>query len=150
MKNLIIIIALFSSINCFAQNSPSGIINTFFNKYENEGSNIALDYLFSTNKWMGDSKTQIDNIKLNLSGTLELIGNYYGYEEIILSSIGNDFKLYTFLVKYDRQPLRFSILLYKPNDTWRLQNFSYDDNLDEELDEAAKAYRLEENIAGMR
>jgi hypothetical protein len=50
------------------------------------------------------------------------------------------------MVRYDRQPVRFSILFYKPNNQWGLQNFSYDDNLDEELKESSKAYRLKENL----
>jgi hypothetical protein len=37
-------------------------------------------------------------------------------------------------------------LFYKPDNSWRLQNFSYDDNLDTELEEANKAYRLKENL----
>jgi hypothetical protein len=49
-------------------------------------------------------------------------------------------------VKYDRQPIRFNFLFYSPNGQWQLQNFSFDDGIDEELKEAAKIYKLKENL----
>jgi hypothetical protein len=106
----------------------------------------ALDYLFGTNKWMNDSKDQIGNVKSKLNGTLKQLGTYNGYNLICKKSIGDNLSLYTFIVRYDRQPLRFSLLFYNPSSQWRLHNFSYDDNMDEELTEAAKADRLKENL----
>jgi hypothetical protein len=52
----------------------------------------------------------------------------------------------TYIVKYDREPLRFTFFFYKPKDVWRVSNFSYDENISDELEEAAKVYRLKENI----
>lgn len=146
MKRLFTLFLFVTSINAFSQSSPEEIINTFFDKYENAGSNEALDYIFSTNPWMDDSKDQIDNIKTQLTGSTKLMGQYHGYEKIASTSIGENLVLHTFLIRYNRQPLRFSILMFKPNDKWRLQNFSFDDDLDTELEEAARAYRLKENL----
>lgn len=52
------------------------------------------------------------------------------------------------MIKYDRQPVRFQFIFYKPSDKWQLQDFRYDDDLDTELIEAANAYRLMENLPG--
>ncbi len=150
IKKNILIIALvtISCLTCIAQaQTPEDITKTFFIKYEKDNME-ALSYLFKSNKWMMESKDQIDNLKNKLNETVQLLGEYYGYEHIRSTSIGDNYKLFTYLVKYDRQPLRFSILLYKPNNEWRLQNFSFDDDLDTELEEASRAYRLEENIPG--
>jgi hypothetical protein len=35
--------------------------------------------------------------------------------------------------------------MYKAKDTWRVNNFSFDEELGDELTESAKAYRLKEN-----
>lgn len=146
MKNLIIIGLLLYSFNGFAQNDPQKIINEFFRLYKTKDANEAVDYIFSTNKWMNDSKDQIENVKFKLNSTLKLIGDYAGYDLITKKNVGDHLTLYTYIVRYDRQPLRFSLLFYKPSNEWRLQNFSYDDKIDEELDEASKAYRLKENL----
>ena len=46
------------------------------------------------------------------------------------------------MVKYDRQPMRFTFKLYKPNDKWILFSFKIDVDLDDELEQAAKLYYL--------
>ena len=53
------------------------------------------------------------------------------------------FELYSYMVKYDRQPIRFIFKFYKPNDEWVLYSYALDDNLDTEIQEAAKLYYLE-------
>jgi len=146
MKKIILIGLLFHSFNGFTQNDPQKIIDEFFNLYEKKSPNEAVDYLFSTNKWMKDSKDQIDNVKFKLNGTLKLLGEYTGHNLITKKTIGDHLSLYTYMIRYDRQALRFSMQFYKPSNDWRLLNFSYDDNLDDELTEASKAYRLKENL----
>jgi hypothetical protein len=146
MKKLFLIGFLFCSIACSAQDDPQKIIDRFFDLYKNKSANEAIDYIFSTNKWMKDSKDQIENIKFKLNGTLKLLGDYAGQSFMAKKTAGDHLTLYTFIVRYDRQPLRFSMLFYKPANEWRLQNFSYDDSIDTELEEAAKTYRLRENI----
>jgi len=91
------------------------------------------------------NKDGIDNIKTQLTSFLGLVGEYYGYELITEKSVGKSFKLVSYMVKYDRQPMRFTFVFYKPKDKWQVQNFQYDDNLDVELEESGKVYRLKEN-----
>lgn len=146
MRKILVSALLFCSISAFAQNDPQKIIDEFFTLYKNKGADTSLDYLFGTNKWMDNSKEQIQGVKAKLNGTLKQLGNYYGYDLITKKSIGDRYWLYTFMIRYDRQPVRFSLLLYKPNDQWQLMNFSFDDNMDDELSEAAKAFRLKENL----
>lgn len=126
---------------------PTEIVEEFFGKYENSGSDIALEYIFSTNYWMVQhSKEEINNIKLNLKSFIDLIGDYYSFELITEKSIGQSFRLFSYLVKYDRIPIRFIFIFYKPNDKWMIYNFKYDLELVEELEDAARAYRLKENL----
>lgn len=146
MKKIFLIGLLFYSFNSVAQDDPQKIIDKFFNLYTTKNANEAVDYIFSTNKWMDDSKDQIENVKFKLNGTLKLLGDYTGHSLITTKMVDEHLTLYTFMVRYDRQPLRFSLLFYKPSTEWRLLNFSYDDNLSSELDEAAKAYRLKTNL----
>lgn len=137
---------LFYSITCSAQDDPQKIIDKFFDFYKNKTPNEAVDYIFSTNKWISESKDKVENVKLTLNGTLKLLGKYAGHNLITKKSIEDHLALYTYMVRYDRQPLRFSLLFYKASTEWKLLNFSYDDSLDEELQEASKAYRLKQNL----
>lgn len=146
MKKITLIALLFSSISTLAQDDPQKIIDEFFNLYKTKSSDAALDYIFGTNKWMEESEDQIENVKFKLNSTLKQMGKYRGYNLIAKKTLGKHLALYTYLVKYDRQPLRFSLLFYNPSGEWRLQNFSYDDKIGDELKEAATAYRLKENI----
>jgi hypothetical protein len=147
MKKLSLIALLFCSLNASAQNDPQKMIDEFFKLYKEKNSDVALDYIFGTNKWMKDSKDQIENVKFKINNTvIKAMGEYFGYELIIKKTIGDKVTYYTYLVKYERQPIRFNFLFYSPNGQWQLQNFSFDDGIDEELKEAAKVYKLKENL----
>ena len=146
MKNSFLIALVFAFFTTVAQDDPQKMINEFFTKYKNKGTNEAIDYIFSTNKWMTESTDQISNIKFKLNNTIKVLGTYYGNDLISKKTIGDHLTLYTFLVRYERQPLRFNFMFYKANDQWVIYNYSYDDSIDEELKEAAKAYRLKENL----
>lgn len=148
MKKLLLICLIFCSLASLAQTQadPQKIIDEFFKLYKDKSSDAALDYLFGTNRWVSDSKDQIENIKFKVSSTVKQVGEYHGYNLITKKTIGDHLYLYTYIIRYDRQPVRFTLLFYKPNNQWRLHNFSYDDTLDEELSEASKVYRLKENL----
>ena len=129
----------------FAQNSPEDIINKFFDLYKKDGSDKALDYIFSTNKYAGDSQEAIKTLKENLHKTATIDGAFWGYDLLSRKSAGQNFVMFTFLVIHDRDPLTFRILFYKPFDKWQVQNFKFDDKMDDELEEASKGYRFREN-----
>jgi hypothetical protein len=105
-----------------------------------------MDYIFGTNKWMEGSKDQIEGVKFKLNTTVKSMGEYFGYELISKKTVGDKLTFYSYLIKYDMQPIRFKFLLYNPNGIWRVQNFSFDDKLKEELEEGAKVHRLKENL----
>jgi hypothetical protein len=48
-------------------------------------------------------------------------------------------------VKYDKQPVRFIFIFYKPKTTWNIYTFQFNTNLDEELTNAASVDLLKEN-----
>lgn len=147
MKQILFITLLLCPGTLFAQNDPESIIQEFFKLYKEKTSDAALDYLFGTNKWMKDSKEQIENVKFKINSTvIKSMGDYHGYYLITQKTAGDKLRYYTYLLTYDRQPIRFNFLFYNPNGTWRLQNFSFDDSIGDELEEGAKAYRLKENL----
>ncbi len=145
MRFLAVLVFCLSLLFSSAQTSIDEITTEFFSLYS-KSPHKAIDYAFSSNKWMMDRKKDaVESIKRKVAGDIELLGKYYGYEKITSKSIGDSFVLVSFMVKYDRQPIRFTFVFYMPDNKWQLQNFKYDVALDEELEEAARAYRLREN-----
>jgi hypothetical protein len=66
----------------------------------------------------------------------ELVGKYYGHVFVDKIEASDCFSIYTYLLKFDRQPLRLTFKLYKPNDKWILYSFSFDDTFDDDLEKA--------------
>ncbi|WJJ95216.1 hypothetical protein [Algibacter luteus] len=140
---IVFFILMFSATGIlFAQSSPQSLINDFFETYEKDAGKAVKD-LYSTNIWTERIKDDIDKIIGTVNGFTEsYMGKYYGYELITFKKFAESFILYSYLVKYDRQPLRFIFKFYKPNDKWVLYSYALDDSLDDEIQEAAKLYYL--------
>ena len=119
------------------------MINDFFTTYEQDAGQ-AVKNLYATNIWTERIKDDIDKIVGTVNGFTEsYMGKYYGYEIITSKKFSESFELYSYLVKYDRQPIRFIFKFYKPNDKWVLYAFAFNDSLDDEIEEAAKLYYLD-------
>lgn len=146
MKKLLVILLIFSAGNLFAQSTPQDLLDKFFITYEKDAGKAIRD-LYATNKWTERIKDDIDRIVQTLDGFTEsYMGKYYGYEIITTKQFSESFTLYSYLVKYDRQPIRFIFKFYKPNDQWVLYSYALDDDLDDEIQEAAKLYYLDLDI----
>ncbi len=143
MKYFIMAIFFFTPA-LHSQDSPEELVINFFDLYTSSGPRNALTELYKTNSWMERNLDDLEKVKSQLEGFVNLVGEYYGKDLIVKKELGKSFVLISYLVKYDRQPIRFTFEFYKPNDTWRVHSFSYDDSFDEEVEEAAKFYRLKQ------
>ena len=126
-----------------AQETPKEYTDTFFKIYSKGNINEAIDFLYEKNPWKERIQDGINNIKEKLSGLHSRLGNYYGEVKIGEKDLKNTFQVVHFIVKYERQPLRFEFKFYKPNETWSLYGFSYDDGLSEELSNSMNVQFLE-------
>lgn len=101
-----------------AQDTTEEITSRFFETYATRPME-AVEYVFSTNRWMIErNKDGIESVKNQLGDFLELVGDYYGFEKITEKRVGESMKLVSFMAKYDRQPIRFTFIFYKPKDKW--------------------------------
>ncbi len=143
MKKQLLFALLFTvSMTAFGQNSPEDIINQFFKEYS-QNTSKAIDDIYSTNPWTIRIKDAIENLKKEVNGyTVDYVGKFYGYEPITVKQLSQSFVLYSYMARYDRQPIRFTFQFYKPNDKWTLFSFKIDSNLDDEIEQAAKIYYL--------
>ncbi len=140
-KTSIALLLILFSTCLYSQNTTKDIIETFFKNYETKGPSVAVDQLYETNPWTIRIQDAINNVKTQLVRFDEdLVGEYYGYEELVVKKLGDSYELHSYFLKFDRQFLRLTFQFYKPQDEWRLFSFQFDDNFDEEIEEAAKLY----------
>jgi hypothetical protein len=117
--------------------TASGIVDAFFKKYREEGTSAAVDYLFGTNKYFTNT-AGIAQLKAKLDSLRQGIGMYLGKDLISQKNASNSLYFYSYLVKHEVQPLRFTFIFYKPQNDWVLYRFKYDDQMDIELEDAGK------------
>lgn len=115
------------------QNSVDKLLKDFFSIYEEQDPISAMQYAFSTNKYFAQDDKGIRNLVVQLQSILYIIGDYRGYEKLTERSLGNRLKHRTYLVYYDRQPLRFIFEFYQPKDQWFFLHVKFDDKYEEEL-----------------
>lgn len=145
-KFLLCILFLAISSSMFSQESPQDLIDKFFKNFETKGSTFALEELYGTNKWVLRNGDAVSNLKTQMEGLNDdFVGEYFGYEKILEKKLSDSFILVSYLVKYDRQPIRFTFQFYRPDKVWKIHSFSFDGDLDEEIEEAAKLYRFRLN-----
>ncbi|QBA63128.1 hypothetical protein [Muriicola soli] len=137
MRNKLLLISslllLLGHLRANAQNEHQIITDEFFRRYETDPLE-AMDFAFTTNKWLNRNRIAIEQLKNNFKELRPQLGEYFGFEKLKESQITDRLRLATFMVRYDRQPLRFTFILYKPNDFWRVHNLKYDDSLVEDLE----------------
>lgn len=146
MRTALLLICFVSiTISCLSQTTPREISARFFEVYKQDGTDKALDYLFSNTSYAKEISEGIEDVKRQLKKSTGLLGKYYGVDLLTTKTAGPNIIMLTFLVRHDREPLVFNLMFYKPNDKWQMQNFKYGSSIDDELEEASKAYRLQEN-----
>ncbi|GEM_PF-865145 len=126
-----------------AQSSPVEYVEQFAQQLATEGPASAVDQLFATNEWMRGNRDARDNMVHQLSQVLPMVGAYHDKEQLAVTQAGSSLVFYTYLFLYDRQPLRFHFMFYRPADDWMLYNLSFNDSFSGELEEAHKLHLLD-------
>jgi hypothetical protein len=117
--------------------TAASVIDEFFKKYKDDGTGPALDYFFGTNKYF-NNPTGLAQLKTKLDSARQALGAYIGKELIAQKSASGSLVLYTYLVKHEELPMRFTFVLYKPHNDWVFYRFLFDDQMVTEMIDAAK------------
>lgn len=120
------------------KNDGQELIDNFFTYYKQRGPEIALKYAFSTNKWIEPNGDELVGLSNRLFKQVEKMGDYLGQEEIRSVKVGSRLRFATFLVYYERDPLRFILELYRTNTGWEITHVEFDTKFDEEIEESMR------------
>jgi hypothetical protein len=123
-----------------AQETDDGqdLIDTFFNYYKTRGYEMAIRYSWSTNKWIPVNGDAITNIVVQLEKKVSVMGEFIGQELLKSKSVGSRYRMVSYLVYYQRDPIRFTFTLYKNNNGWEISNFEFDTKFEEEVEASMK------------
>ncbi len=113
-------------------------IDAFFGLFAKEQMDQAVDRIYATNSYVSAIPDQVQNIKNQLASLGGLMGTYHGAVKIDEYMVKGRFVQVTYLVTYERQPLRFEFQFFKAGDNWKIYSFSFDDDIDEAIEAAAR------------
>ena len=127
---VVFVFVLVFTNNISAQNTPEKLMDQFFILFEkNPGS--AFDYIFSTNKMIDQNQPEIHGLKDSFDRSRKMLGNYYGYTVAKKMVIADVYVKYYYVLRYERLPLKLEAIMYKPNDTWKIQSITCKEVLDD-------------------
>ncbi|HQB21982.1 MAG TPA: hypothetical protein PLW23_06340 [Bacteroidales bacterium] len=129
---ILTVFSLCINTNLKAQATAEELMDAFFQIFE-EDAGAAIDYLFATNNMIDPSQPGIKSIKERLELSRKLLGDYHGYEIINVYQAGESYRKYNYSLKFERQPVKFTVVLYCPKDKWKVQNVNFQDDIDTEF-----------------
>ena len=147
MKRVYISLALIFNIYFLnGQNYPTDIPSQFFQILEQQGISSGIDYLYTTNKWLAKDLGAKEKLKQKCNEFLseDKVGKYVEKHLIKQRNFKRTLSYLSFMVNYDKEPYRFTFILYRPNRKlkWRVKEFWFDDELTDELVERGKLFML--------
>jgi len=123
----------------FSQETPDELIKRFFDTFQTN-SDKALDDIYATNKWTSEMRDAINSMKKTIKNYPSEMGKYYGADFITKQQCTERFFLYSYMARYDRQPMKVVFQFYKPNDKWILYSLNFSTDIDDDVEAAAKYF----------
>ncbi len=108
-----------------AQQIPDEINNMFFKILEDKSPEKAFNYLYDDNRALEHNKDIINANKTGFINLTKQFGDYFGFEQLNKEETGKSIAKYTFLLKYEKSPVKVAFTYYKPNDKWKVLEVFY-------------------------
>lgn len=112
---------------------PEDLVNTFFELYRSRGPVTAVDYIFANNPYIFEKQESVQSLKTKISNLEKMLGKENGSFMVQNQDFEGTIRVITYIVKFDRQPLRFSFVFYKPADRWLTYQFNFDDAMNDSI-----------------
>ncbi|MBD1873608.1 hypothetical protein H6F75_08945 [Nodosilinea sp. FACHB-131] len=113
-------------------------IDGFFERIKQGKYSEALDYIYQDNPWIQNQRDQLQSIRTQVSSLPELLGMYQGHEKLVEEDLAGRLVRVDYIVFFDRQPMRFEFQFYNSNGAWRIQNFSFQEDLSQWLEDKVR------------
>ena len=119
-------------------NEPLARTEALMNLYMQDGFDVFVDSVFSGSTWV--ESRSLDKLKLEADSYLnnKAAGKSYGFDLVSTAHIGDRMMSITYPLRTDRMPVAFHFMWYRPDDSWRINSFQFDTDLDDALREVEK------------
>lgn len=122
---------------------PEEMVEIFFDLFRSRGPAQAVDYIFSNNPYIYEKKDSVGALKDKVARLEEMLGKEHGQVLIQDRQFADTVRTISYLVKYDRQPLRFTFVFYKAQNRWVTYQFNFDDLMDETTLKETRSLKFE-------
>lgn len=122
---------------------PEQMVAIFFDLFRSRGPAQAVDYIFSNNPNIYERQDSVGALKEKVGKLEEMLGKEHGQVLIQDRQFADTIRVISYLVKYDRQPLRFTFVFYKAENRWVTYQFNFDDPMDETTTKETRSLSFE-------
>ena len=148
MKALLVLLVLVS-FSCSSQqanskmdNVATPIIETFFTRIAKGEHGNAITNLMSGNPYINLNDSSVIDLKSKFEMIHSFVGAFKSKSLLKKRTLNESVSAYSYLVKYEKKFYRFFFMFYNNDNKTVIYKFSFDDNLDVELEESLKQYVL--------
>ena len=117
---------------------PKQLAEDFIQSLGTDHQDEAMENLFSTNSAAFMQKGRQDKMKLEISQMVRGGGKFSGADLLAEKQLGERMIGLTYLLRFNRSPIRFEFVFYKPDDRWMILKFSTRSGLADEIVEAMR------------
>ncbi len=82
-----------------------------------------------------------------IQGAIKALGEAYGIELVAAEEVGQIFRRYSYVCKYQKGCVRWSFTFYRPADEWRFQGYDFGAGEHDLFDKCGRAIPLPEGAA---
>ena len=82
------------------------IVEGFFAKVQAGDLGGAVADIYATNPWMADKADEIASLQKQIANLPTVVGDYYGYEPVVLTRLGDRLIYCHYIVYFSREPIR--------------------------------------------
>ena len=118
-------------------------IDKFFGLFKEKKVEESIESIYSSNPYVGSLKDQLENLRSQLSSLTRLAGEIDSIEKLDEYMVGELFIHSTYLVVYERMPVRVEFQFFKLKKGWRILSFNFDDKFTNEVMLSARKKALQ-------
>jgi hypothetical protein len=120
MKRILVLFVLVILIkhSSFSQETPESMVDNFFSYFNGDNTLQAIDYLISVGPNLKSDSSLSVRLNRNLQTAYTNNGVYCGYELVEKEKVSDSYYIYTYFIKYLKNPVKIHFVFYRHKDKW--------------------------------